>query len=152
MAKSFLDLKGARASGLELDYLRLLYFVKEIRKEGEAQGYLLVMDEKICQRVNKWKDKYQSSDEVEVINASLTINERQLLENEKNQNRKGNVAGTKGEEVNGKSDAGVGKMIGETKLNESIIKKEKGVKPSGDKMKFGIQWDFYGIKEKMQAN
>lgn len=151
MAKSFLDLKGARAPELELDYLRLLYFVKEIRKEGEAQGYLLVMDEKICQRVNKWKDKYQSKDEVEVINAMpmLTDNEKLLVKSEKNQNREGMLAGARGEEVNDKSNARIGGGIGENKLKEYIMDKEKDVRPIEDKTKyrFGIQWDFYGIEE-----
>ena len=48
MAKSHLDLRGAKAPKLELDYLHLIYAVKEIREKGEsAQGYLVVMTEEI---------------------------------------------------------------------------------------------------------
>ncbi len=150
MAKGFLDLKGAKAPKLELDYLRLLYVVKEIRKKGEvARGYLLVMDEDIYQRVNKWKDRYKSNDEVEVINQTLTVNEIQLIKSEKIQNIKGMLAGAQGEEVNGKADASIAGSIGENKLKEYIMNKEKGVRQIEDKSEhpFGIQWDFYGIKE-----
>lgn len=55
MAKSHLDLKGAKGPKLELDFLRLVYAVKELRARGDqANGYLLVMEEDIASRVKSW--------------------------------------------------------------------------------------------------
>ena len=59
MAKSALDLRGAKGPKLELDYLRLLYAVKELRKRGDnAQGYLIVLTEPIHERTRQWENKY----------------------------------------------------------------------------------------------
>ena len=44
MVKSQLDLRGAKSQKLELAYLRLVYAVKEIKKQGDnALGYLVVL-------------------------------------------------------------------------------------------------------------
>jgi hypothetical protein len=59
MAKSFLNLEGARSQKLELDYLRLIYAVKEIRKRGDsALGYLVVLTPQIGIRLKQWENKY----------------------------------------------------------------------------------------------
>ena len=44
MVKSQLDLRGAKSQKLELDYLRLIYAVKKIRKQKDnAMGYLAAL-------------------------------------------------------------------------------------------------------------
>ncbi len=60
MAKSNIDLRGANSPRTELDYLRLAYAVKELRRSGEgAKGYLLVRTQRIVDRTRKWETKYR---------------------------------------------------------------------------------------------
>ncbi|MGH7645352.1 MAG: hypothetical protein ACREMR_07170, partial [Gemmatimonadales bacterium] len=59
MAKRHLDLNGAKAPKLELDYLRLVVAVRELRLRGQAAvGYLLVMTPTIKRRTQAWANKY----------------------------------------------------------------------------------------------
>jgi len=61
MAKSHLDLKGAKGPKLELDFLRLVYVIKDFRSKGkQATGYMAVLTDQIAQRVNGWAHKYDA--------------------------------------------------------------------------------------------
>jgi hypothetical protein len=127
MTKSHLDLKGAKAPKLELDYLRLIYAVKEIRKQGDsAQGYLVVMNDGILTRVRQWEYKYQGKECVEVLSVSLPGRVRRTLENEKTRNLAGMVAGATGRKAGGRSNADTGRNIGEAALIEIILRHPMG--------------------------
>jgi hypothetical protein len=148
MAKRHLNLKGAKGPKLELDFLRLVYAVKELRRRGDdAQGYLLVADEKIERRVDKtWRDKYEAGDTVQVETAPLTDTERAVLEQEVEENVAGMVAGTLGEDVGDRSSAVLGASLIEDELKRMIEGHEPGVQQCNDpaEFPFGIQWDYYG--------
>jgi hypothetical protein len=150
MAKSHLDLKGAKASKLELDYLRLIYAVKEIRKQGDSvQGYLVVMTDEILNRVRQWEYKYQGKEFVDLHSISLTGRGRHRLENEKAMNLAGMVAGATGGKAAGRSIADAGRNIGEAALKEIVLRLEPNVRMVMDRNRFplGMRWDFYGIVE-----
>jgi len=148
MAKSFEDLKGGRSSTLELDYLRLVYAVKKLRKRGNsAQGYLVVLNTKISDRVERWKDKYQGGKCVEVIDISLPTPVKNKLKKEKASNRAGMIAVVTGGEAGGRSSANFGREVVEKALKRRILTLEPNVEQVKDERKFpcGIRWDFYGV-------
>jgi hypothetical protein len=148
MTKSHLDLKGARSSKLELDYLRLIYAVKEIMKRGDsAQGYLVVLTPQILDRVKVWEHKYQGKEYVEVMTISLTSRVKHKLKQEKASNLAGMVAGATGNESGGRSSANFGRETGENALRRIIMKSEPNVQQVRDEKRFpfGIRWDFYGV-------
>jgi len=147
MAKSHLDLKGAKRPKLELDFLRLVYAVKELRARGDqAKGYLLVMEKEIATRAESWIEKYQAGDAVVIEVAGLSPDEREALEAEKKSNIAGMVAGSLGSTVGNQSNAVLGKHLGEDALRNLIMSKEPGVQEMKDESAFPlrIRWDFYG--------
>ncbi|MFC2019153.1 hypothetical protein ACFLU4_04260 [Chloroflexota bacterium] len=147
MAKSNLDLRGAKGPKLELDYLRLVFAIKEIRKQGDsAQGYLVVMTDEILNRAKKWEYKYKGEEFVTLTTASLSNQTKRTLENEKTRNTEGMVAGASGGNADGLSNADNGRDIGEGALSHIIAQMEPNVQRIRDESKFplGIRWDFYG--------
>jgi len=147
MAKSHLDLKGAKGPKLELDFLRLVYTVKELRARGDqAKGYLTVMEKGIATRVDSWIEKYQAGDTVVVEVAGLSADEREALKAEKKRNVAGMIAGSLGSTVGNQSNAELGKRAGEDALRRLVISREPGVQEIKDEGVFplGIRWDFYG--------
>jgi hypothetical protein len=149
MVKRNLDLKGAKGSKLELDFLRLAYAVKELRRSGnEAKGYLLVMTPAIAQRAAKWQAKYQAGDCVLAEPAQLSQEQRRTIQAEIRENSDGMVAGTVGEDVAGRSDATAGGQLGEELLRQFIEAHEQGIHRSLDEQEFPfrIRWDYYGTR------
>lgn len=147
MAKSFLDLRGAKSPKLELDYLRLAYAVKELKKGGDdAQGYLVVLTPEISGCVKRWQNKYQAKDCVIVIDISLPQVLKNSLKLEKDNNKAGMVAGSIGGKTGGRSSANLGRQTGENALSDKIFELEPRVKQTHDENIFpcGIRWDFYG--------
>ena len=147
MAKSQLDLKGAKGPKLELDYLRLAYVVKQIESVGgSAQGYLVILAPNVLDRVRQWEAKYQARGCVNVVYVPLPNNDINELKREKANNIAGMVAGTTGSKVGGLSTANFGRDIGEMALERKILELEPGVRRITDSKKFpfGIKWDFYG--------
>lgn len=148
MAKSSLNLKGARSPKLELDYLRLVYAVKEIRKQGDtAQGYLVVLTPQIVDRVKQWENKYQGNNCVEVIDASPPGGVKNRLIQEKASNLAGMVAAVTGGKAGRRSNADIGRETGENALKRTILLLEPNIKQVKDEnaFPFGIHWDFYGL-------
>lgn len=148
MAKRHLDLEGAKAPKLELDFLRLHVAVTRIRERGErAQGFLAVTTEKIASRVGRWIDKYQTTDTVQLHIMGLSDDELRAMELEVRANREGMIAGATGSTVLGKSCAQVGGDIGERKLREIIKKHAPSVEEVDDprRLPLGVRWDFYGV-------
>jgi hypothetical protein len=150
MAKSSLDLKGAKAQKLELDFLRLAYAVQQLRQRGDpAQGYLLVLGSEIAARVSAWAAKYGTGDAVSCIVHRLPRSSRARLTKEKGRNKAGMVAGTLGRNAADRSSAAVGRGIGEAALREAIVAAERGVREAGPErsVPLGVHWDFYGLVE-----
>lgn len=148
MAKSFLDLKGAKSPKLELDYLRLVFAVDDLRRRGDrAQGYLIVLTPQILDCVKKWENKYRVKDSVKIIEVSLSNLAKNRLLLEKKSNIDGMVVGTTGGKVGDRSNANFSRQIGERALKDKILELELGVKQIIDESKYPyyIRWDFYGI-------
>ncbi|MGC8641266.1 MAG: hypothetical protein ACP5XB_15480 [Isosphaeraceae bacterium] len=147
MVKCNLDLNGAKGPKLELDFLRLVYSVTELRRSGnKASGYLLVMTPAIAQRVAAWQTKYQAGDSVLVGTTQLSQEQLGTIQAEVRANIEGMVAGTVGEDAAGRSDATVGGQMGEELLRQFIEGHEKGVHRSLNEREypFRIRWDYYG--------
>jgi hypothetical protein len=150
MVKRNLDMNGAKGPKLELDFLRLVYTVKELRLSGEdAKGYLLVMTPLIARRVAAWQSKYRAGDSVAVEIAQLSQEQLDTIRAEVRANIEGMVAGTVGEDVVGRSDATAGGQIGEEQLRQLIKTREQGVQRSFNEREFpfGIRWDYYGTQD-----
>ncbi len=148
MVKSHLDLRGAKGPKLELDYLRLVYAIKELRKQADvAQGYLVLMTDRIFNQVKQWEYKYQGKELVKLKIASLSDQAKRTLENEKARNTAGMIAGTSGGNAGSRSNASNGRYIGEVALSHIIVQLEPNVQRIKDESKFplGIRWDFYGL-------
>ncbi|MGO9600584.1 MAG: hypothetical protein ACLP7Q_21590 [Isosphaeraceae bacterium] len=140
-------MNGAKGPKLELDFLRLVYAVKALRKSGnEASGYILVMTPAIAQRVAAWQSKYQSGNSVLVGTAQLSQEQFGCIQAEVRANIDGMVAGTVGEDVAGRADATVGGQMGEELLRQFIEAREQGVHRSLNEREFPfrIRWDYYG--------
>ncbi len=147
MAKSFLDLKGARSPKLELDYLRLVYAVKDLRQSGDgAQGYLVVLTPEILECVKRWENKYQGKNCVTVIDISLPGPIKNRLKLEKDNNKAGMIDGATGGKARGRSNANIGRQTGEYALRDRILESEPTVKQTNDENEFPccVRWDFYG--------
>ncbi len=148
MAKSSLNLKGAKREKLELDYLRLVYVVKEYTRKGfDSDTFLLVMTQDIADVVQVWSTKYDAEEIVNVITATVSDAQQKALRKEKENNSQGMVAGTTGGTVSGRSDAKLGKEIGESQLQTRIMKKYPEVKEITIEKEFPYKtrWDFYGV-------
>ena len=154
MAKRHLDLNGAKAPKLELDYLRLLVAVRQLRQQGQdAAGYLLVMTSAIKRRAHAWASKYGANDEVQVVVATLTARRQRQVQAEARTNRVGMVEGSRGRPVRGRSDARKGGRLAERQLSAFIEKREPRVRRITDSknLPLGIRWDYYGIIDAVTA-
>lgn len=148
MAKSHLDLRGAKGPKLELDFLRLAYSVRRLEDRGEeAQGYLLVVSKPAERCALSWIEKYDSGNRVHIIYKPLSPAQLQVVSDEKARNIKGMIAGSLGNVVGGLSSAVDSGRIGEELLAFAIEEKEVGVVRVTETAKqlFGIRWDYYGV-------
>jgi hypothetical protein len=149
MAKSHMDLEGAKAPKLELDFLKIAYTLARLSALGESgRGFLLVFTESIGKRARGWVEKYGTKDTIEIVVAELTAQELNNIRDEKTKNRDGMLSGSQGQDIGRKSAADIGQEIGETKLRQEIQKRCPDVTRVVDPNKFplGIRWDFYGQK------
>lgn len=147
MAKSNLDLSGAKGPKLELDLLRLAYAAKALSERGATCScYLCVMNEPVAKRVAAWKRRYDAEKLVEVIVVPSGAVDAFRLLAEKRSNVQGMLNGTQGIAVEGKSEARYGRDAGEDYLHETIRKRHPGVRTVSDKvlLPLSVQWDFYG--------
>lgn len=153
MAKSCLDLKGAKSAKVELDFLRLVYSVQKLREKGDfAFGYFAVVPN-ITPTIEKWVAKYQIDIYKEFVFAiPVNLNETQTRElvAEKVNN---SFANTKhhNKDVDKKLSSGfLGETYFEEVLKSEILKKHKELNDIGltkykeSEMPFKIRWDFYG--------
>jgi len=144
LAKSNLDLKGAKRTKTEFDFLKLLFAVREC--EDVKKGYLLVMDKKIKDTIdNNWASKYgMLKNEVEVIVAPLSGENYNSLKAEKNRNIQGMLEGTLG--GNGKNSiVKVSDSLAKEILINEINKREKtSLYPNSV---LGINWHYCRVVE-----
>lgn len=146
MAKSSLDLRGAKAQKMELDLLRLVYAVARLRHGGQAaRAYLLVMNAALARRVAVWLEKYESPDAVRILVAAPDSDELARLRAEKASNVEGMAAGVTGEEAGERSSAALGEAYGERMLGEMIAELEDGVTRYEGPSPLGVRWDFIGM-------
>jgi hypothetical protein len=146
MAKSSLDLRGAKGPKLELDFLRLAYVVRDLRTAGgNAVGYLAVLDSKVAATASTWIEKYHSGDAVVVLVCDLGIRDHEMLEREKSSNALGFLPAPEIRNLERKlAIADLGRELGEQALQKAIEERHPGI-ISCPKPPFGIQWDYYGI-------
>ena len=148
MAKSSLDLLGAKRQKLELDYLRLVYACQHHRAQGcEAFGYLAVTSASIEQQVRKWAAKYQAPDGlVRLVVPILSDVEHQSLLAEKSRNRLGNLAKADAAALLKAADGSFGRDLLEAALQAHITKQHPALRANavGAANPMGILWDYYG--------
>ncbi|MBN8461089.1 MAG: hypothetical protein J0M04_24950 [Verrucomicrobia bacterium] len=146
MAKSSLDLRGAKGPKLELDFLRLAYVVRDIRTAGgNAVGYLAVLDSKVAETASTWIEKYRSGDAVVVLMCHLGMREHELLMSEKSANAIGFLPAPELRKLERKlAIADLGRELGEQALQKAIEEHHPGIMKCTNPP-FGIQWDYYGI-------
>ena len=83
MAKSHLDLQGAKGPKLELDFLRLAFAIYKLDSNGEmGKGFLLVFTPAIKKRAQSWIQKYGTGNDIKILVAEMTEEEKQQLKEE----------------------------------------------------------------------
>ncbi len=146
MAKSYLDLRWAKARNLELDFLLLALAVSKSRSpNAEAHGVLLVLDESIWRRADGWRTKHGVANDIEVVLVKPTAAEMKVLRAEKAANARANRAGAKSEEARAtKSGA-----IAEAHLRHEIQKRFPNIREQQPQLQnlCCISWDFYGVAD-----
>lgn len=148
MAKSSLDLLGAKRQKLELDYLRLVYACQHYQAQGyHAFGYLAVTSTIIEQQVQKWAAKYLVPvGLVQLVIPTLSDVEHQGLLAEKSRNRLGNLAKADAAVLVKDADGSLGRDLLEAALQSHILEQhpalQEGAVVGANPM--GIRWDYYG--------
>ena len=142
MAKSNLDLKGAKGPKLELDFLRLAYASRQL--EGEVRCYLVVMTEEIAIHVGGWAIKYEAEDLVEVLVAPLSPEQLTALRAEKLRNIQAMVDGVAGKDASA-ADASFGRDLGEHYLHQIVAERHpQATQVAATVHPFGVRWDYCG--------
>ena len=143
MAKSNLDMKGAKPVKLELDFLRLAYAVQ--KDDSVEKGYLMVSSESIKTRTQTWNKKYSLKGEVGVLVAQLSQSDLKLLEAEKANNSEGILKKDDLDLDNKKSIAKMGKSLLEKELKLQVESREGSLEETNN-YPLGIRWDYCGSK------
>jgi hypothetical protein len=148
MAKSSLDLVGAKRQKLELDYLRLVYTSQHYRAHGcQAFAYLAVTSAAIEQQVAKWAKKYRvPAGVVQVVVPVLSEVEHLSLRAEKDRNRLGNLAKAEASVLLKDADGSVGRDLLEAALEAYILAQHAALRGSaaGGAYPMGVRWDYFG--------
>ncbi|MFD2719939.1 hypothetical protein ACFST9_14520 [Hymenobacter monticola] len=157
MAKSSLDLLGAKRQKLELDFLRLVYACQHYQANGcQAFGYLAVTSTAIEQQVAKWAKKYLVPPGlVQLVVPKLSDVEQQSLLAEKGRNRLGNLAKADAAVLLKDADGSFGRDLLEAALESSILDQHAALRvleqhaairgsAAVGGYPMGVQWDYYG--------
>jgi len=148
MAKSNLDLVGAKSQKLELDVQRLIYAVQHLSSRRDAaRRYMVVLSEAVRNRVQTWLEKYEATDCVTCLCPPTTRSESLALAKEKRANLRGMIAGSTKRPIGGRSAAHVGRKLGESALHRQIVEREPGVVQKFRRYPLGVHWDYYGTVE-----
>ena len=148
MAKSSLNLLGAKRQKLELDYLRLVYACQHYQATGsQVFGYLAVTSVAIEQQVAKWAKKYLVPPGlVQMVVPSISAVEQQSLLAEKGRNRLGNLARADAADLLKHADGSFGRDLLEAALKSYILEQHellRGNAANGEHP-MDVQWDYYG--------
>ena len=145
MAKSSLDLRGAKGPKLELDFLRLAYAVSSLRTAGgNAVGYLAVLDTRVAETTSVWIEKYHTGDQVSILCCIPKGPDIEWLMKEKAGNSVGFLpARLLANHERKLAVANFGRDLGEKHLKEAIEERHPGIIPSAN-FPLGINWDYYG--------
>lgn len=139
MAKSPLDLRGAKARNLRLDVELLARGLASLRAKGhEAVGYLLVFTEGVARRARGW-DVVSGDSELQVLVAKLSDSDLHAIRAEKVKNAAGTRSGVAADSI-----AALGQRLGEEALSSEVSARHPGVKLSDDPPPLGVRWDFFG--------
>ena len=151
MAKSSLNLQGAREQKLELDFLRLAYAVRELREAGEeAIGYLLVLVPDIAKTAAGWCEKYTTGEGVVILCEPIEGETLEALLKEKANNALGLLQPLDFDQANrALSLANIGKELGERALQKVIESRHSGISPLHEntpqkQLPLQVNWDYYG--------
>ena len=143
-----MNLKGGKASKLELDFFKLAFAVAALRASGEqAVGYLQVLTEPLRDRANGWATKYSTGDAVTVLYASPSDTELTALAAEKARNALGLLSTADAQRAEeALSLASFGEELGESALLREVTRRHPTVFRITDSQRFPqrIDWDFYG--------
>jgi hypothetical protein len=151
IAKSSLNLRGAKEQKLELDFLRLAYAVRELREAGEeAIGYLLVLVPDVARTAERWCEKYTTGEGVVILCEPIEGETLEALLKEKADNALGLLQALDFDQVSrALSLANIGKELGERALHKFIDHRHVGISPLQDnipreQLPLQVKWDFYG--------
>lgn len=148
MAKSSLNLIGAKRQKLELDYLRLVYVCQHYQRLGhQATGFLAVTSDAIVVQALKWQKCYQVPDGViKVLKMDLTEEEKARLVHNQSLNRLGMSGTLDRASVAAHANATYGRNLIEKKLLSFVQEKYPSVELCGDfkDSEMEISWDLFG--------
>jgi hypothetical protein len=148
MAKSSLDLRGAKRQKLELDYLRLVHFCQRHQSEDcQTFGYLAVASPAFKPLVETWAAKYGvPAGAIHVIVPEMEELDREELLAEKGRNRVGNLAKADPSLVLRQADGSFGRDLMERALEARILREHPGLANQAPLKHHPqeINWDFYG--------
>lgn len=140
MAKSALDLRGAKARNMRLDVELLGRAVEHLTSQGfAATGYFLVLTAAVAKSARRWCSAHQAADNLYVILAELPEWQLRELREEKERNARGTHSGIPTDSI-----AAKGKEIAESWLRTEITQREPAAVPV-DERPLGVNWDYVGV-------
>ena len=148
VVKPYPDVNGRRAARVELDYLRLVYTIGEMRKQGQnAHGYFIVIGDQIPRQMNKWEEDYKGKQCVELISTLPTSHISTSLRRERIHDLSGMVTAAILGKTAATSSPKIIRDMADFITTETILDLEPGVRRIKDKNKFpfGIPLDYYGV-------
>jgi hypothetical protein len=148
MAKSSLNLIGAKRQKLELDYLRLAYACQHYQKLGHhAHGFLAVATAAIKEQAKQWETTYKvPSEMVKVIAVDLEPEEIAQLAHYQSLNRMAMSGALDKATAARHADATYGRQLVENRLMLAVQGIYPGVafEPDCPDPEMCISWDLFG--------
>jgi hypothetical protein len=151
MVRPCLDFEGDGVQKVELDYLRLIYAVSELRKQhgDDAEGYVVAVTNEMLNRFTHLERDYHGKEYAQLLSVSLESYLRQTGRSKKTEVLSGIVRAAVLEKGDGRVAGAIHRAMREFILRETISGLEPDVQQIKDKDKFPfrIRWDYYGIVE-----
>ncbi|OGO24393.1 MAG: hypothetical protein A2Z28_01305 [Chloroflexi bacterium RBG_16_51_9] len=148
LAMAYHNIRGHRTEKTELDYLRLVYAITKMRKEGEdAQGYFIAIAEGIPNQLSKWENDYRANQSVKLISALPSNYFNNSAGRRKMSDLSGIVATAILDTNPHRSNSAIRQSIQDGILDETMIALEPHIQQIKDESRFplGIRWDYYGV-------
>lgn len=150
MMKPHQDSQRVKDPKAELDYLRLLYAVSQIRQRGEAaKGYFVVTSDDALNRLSQLEHEYGGKEYAEVVSASPEGYLRHGAKGGKTEILSGLVRDAILDKGDSRSAASIQRRMREFILAETILGYEPDARQVKDvnRFPFRIRWDYYGVVE-----